>query len=372
MIMDCPSNYTVIGAGHGGKTMAAYLALSGKKVTLYNRTYEHVKMIAARGGIELESNEGGLRGFGKIFQVTSDMQTALAEAEVVMVVLPSSAHRDIARLASPFLKDGQILILNPGRTCGAIEFAYVLEANECKADVTVAETETFIYASRSDGPAQARIFRTKNAVPLAALPASRTQKVLDAINDVYPEFIDGVNVLNTGLNNMGAIFHPALTILNAARIESTLGDFQFYIDGVTSSVARVLDALDRERVTVAASIGIRARTAMEWLAAAYNVTGDTLQEAIHNQTGYYGINAPSTMNHRYIFEDVPMSLVPIAALGTRFGVSVRGMDSMIRLACIIHQTDYWRRGRTLDKLGIDHFSSIELLRYVNEGIKPDY
>jgi opine dehydrogenase len=56
----------------------------------------------------------------------------------------------------------------------------------------------------------------------------------------------------------------------------------------------------------------------------------------------------------------------------RFGVSVPGMDSLIRLACIIHQTDYWRRGRTLDKLGINDISSIELIRYVNEGVKPDY
>jgi opine dehydrogenase len=48
-----------------------------------------------------------------------------------------------------------------------------------------------------------------------------------------------------------------------------------------------------------------------------------------------------------------MSLVPIASLGQRYGVSVRGMDSIIRLACIIHRTDYWRRGRTLDRLGIE-------------------
>ena len=75
------------------------------------------------------------------------------------------------------------------------------------------------------------------------------------------------------MNNMGAIFHPALTILNAGRIESTHGDFEFYIDGVTPSVATVLDALDRERVTVASSLGIRARTAMEWLELAYNVKG---------------------------------------------------------------------------------------------------
>jgi opine dehydrogenase len=128
-----------------------------------------------------------------------------------------------------------------------------------------------------------------------------------------------------------------------------------------------LEVLDRERVTVAASLGIRGRTALDWLKLAYNTVGDDLHEAIHNQPGYYGIKAPATLNHRYIFEDVPMSLVPIAALGERYGVSVRGMDSIIRLACIIHRTDYWRKGRTLDKLGINNLSVGELTYYVNEG-----
>jgi opine dehydrogenase len=259
--------------------------------------------------------------------------------------------------------------LHPGRTCGAIEFRKVLKDEGCTADVTLAEAETFIYASRSDGPAQARIFRIKEAVPLAALPASRTQMVLDAIHPAYPQFIDGVNVLHTGLNNMGAIFHPALTLLNAGWIEATHGDYQFYIEGVTPSVARVLEVLDRERVTVASSLGIRARTSMEWLQMAYNTVGDDLHEAIHNQPGYYGIKAPSTLNHRYIFEDVPMSLVPIASLGQHYGVSVRGMDSIIRLGCIVHRTDYWRRGRTVDKLGIAELSVSELTRYVNEGVR---
>ena len=86
-----------------------------------------------------------------------------------MVVVPSSAHADIAAKCAPHLKDGQIIILNPGRTLGSIEFKFILEQNNCAADITLAEAETFIYASRSDGPAQARIFRIKEAVPMAAL-----------------------------------------------------------------------------------------------------------------------------------------------------------------------------------------------------------
>jgi opine dehydrogenase len=325
------------------------------------------KIIRKRGGIELGQPEGGPHGFGELAVVTSDIEEAIRNVEVIMVVLPSSAHADIARALAPHLKGGQIVVLHPGRTCGALEFVKVMRENGCTADVTVAEAETFIYASRSDGPAQARIFRIKEAVPLAALPASRTECVLDAIHEAYPQFIDGVDVLNTGMNNMGAIFHPALTLLNMGWIEATHGDYQFYIDGVTPSVARMLEVLDRERVTVASALGIRARTSLEWLKLAYDTTGQDLHEAIHNQPGYYGIKAPSTLNHRYLFEDVPMSLVPIASLGKRYGVSVRGMESMIQIASIIHRTDYWRRGRTVEKLGLEQWSVSELTRFVQEG-----
>lgn len=359
---------TVIGAGHGGKAMAAHLALMGFAVTLFNRTASHVEIIKKRGGIELDSEDGTLHGFGKLAKVTSDIGEAIKHAEIIQVVLPSSAHADIAAAAAPHFKDGQIVILHPGRTCGALEFAKVMRDNGCKADVTVAEAETFIYASRSDGPAQARIFRIKEAVPIAALPAIRTARVLEIINEAYPQFIDGVDVLNTGLNNMGAIFHPALTLLNAGWIEATHGDYQFYIDGVTPSVARVLEVLDRERVTVASSLGIRARTSLEWLKLAYDTDGEDLHEAIHNQPGYYGIKAPPTLNHRYIFEDVPMSLVPIASLGKRYGVSVLAMESIIKLGSIIHRTDYWRRGRTVEKLGLEQWSVSELTRFVQEGV----
>ena len=361
--------YTVLGAGNGGKAMAAHLALMGKEVTLYNRTETRVEAIKELGTIRLESYEGGPHGFGELKLVTSDMAEALEKVDMVMVVVPATAHASIAAKAAPHLRDGQVIILHPGRTGGALEFTKVLRDLDCSADVKIAEAGTFIYASRSEGPAEARIFRIKNAVGLAAIPATGTQDVLDKLKDVYPEFVDGKSVLHTGLDNMGAMFHPALTLLNSGRIESTSGDFQFYIDGVTPSTARVLEVLDRERVTVASAVGVQARTALEWLQMAYNVQGDDIYEAMQNQTGYYGITAPKTLKHRYIFEDVPMSLVPIASLAKRYGVSVRGIESIIRLACFIHRTDYWRRGRTLDKLGINQHSVTELKEYVTQGAR---
>ncbi|MCK4784567.1 MAG: NAD/NADP octopine/nopaline dehydrogenase family protein [Desulfobacteraceae bacterium] len=348
--------------------MAAHLSLMGFKVSLYNRTPKNVEAIKERGGITLESQESGPKGFGKLTKVTSNMQEALQDSNIIMVVVPAYAHVDIAKKVAPHLVDGQIVILNPGRTLGALEFLQILRGQGCEADVIVAETQTFIYASRSIDLAQARIFRIKDAVPLAALPSSDTAKVLEAISPAFPQFIDGANVLQTGLNNIGGIFHPTISLLNAGWIESTGGDFQFYLDGVTPTIALIMEAIDRERVNVASVLGVQAITALEWLKMAYNTTGENLYKAIRNQQGYRGINAPQTLDHRYIHEDIPMSLVPVASMGHRFGVSVRAMDSLIRMAIIANRTDYWRFGRTLENLGIEQLSAKELLSLVNGGI----
>ncbi len=361
--------FTVVGAGHGGKAMAAHLARRGFHVQLFNRTAEHIAAIRDYGGIELNEPDGSSY-FGPIAVATADMGQAIEGADVIMVVIPAVGHRDVAHQCALHLQDGQIVVLNPGRTGGALEFYHILKQEGCTADVIVAEAQTFVFASRSDGPAEARIFRVKNSVPLAALPATRTREVIEVLRPAYTQFVAAHNVLHTSLNNIGAIFHPALALLNAGRIESTHGDFQFYIEGLTPSVGLVLENLDRERVTVAAALGIRAITALEWLEAAYSATGHNLYEAMQNNPGYVGITAPRTLRHRYIFEDVPASLVPITEFGQRFGVATTSMEMTILMGSIVHGTDYRRRGRTLVDMGVDGMSVTEILRYVETGERP--
>ncbi len=356
----------VIGAGHGGRAMAADLAARGYRVNLYNRTPEHIEAIRVRGGIELQFEEDQ-HVFGPLEVVSSNIEKVLDGVQLIMVVVPASAHTDIAQLCAPYLVDGQIVVLNPGRTGGALAFRKTLLDCGCTADVIIGEAETLLFASRALGPAEARIFRRKNTVPVAALPATRTNAMLEVLSEVYPQFVAAPNVLYTSLNNMGAVFHPVLALLNAGWIERTQGDFQFYMDGVTQSTAQMLEVIDRERVTVAAALGVRAQTALEWLAAAYSATGDNLYEAMHDNPGYRGIMAPRSLRHRYIFEDVPFSLVPIVELGRRFGVNVWAMDSMIRLACVIHRIDYYHRGRTLESMGLTGLSLGEITNLVNHG-----
>ncbi len=368
-IKDYP-RFAVLGAGHGGTAMAGHLSLMGFDVSLYNRGADRIKAIREGNGVEiLADNDTYPHGFAPLEIVTTDIETAIQGRNILMVVLPAIGHHYIAEMLAPHLVDGQIIVLNPGRTGGALEVLNVIRQSGCTADVTVSEAQTLLYACRSLNPAQTKIFRIKNSVPVAAIPVHRTPAVVKALRIALPQFVPGDNVMKTSLDNIGAIFHPAVTVLNAGRIESTNGDFEYYTEGITPSVALILEQIDNERVTVAEALGFRAMTAREWLYIAYDAAGRTLFEAMRNNRGYDGIKAPKTVFTRYISEDIPMSLVPIASLGKLVNVPTPTTDSIILLGSILHQTDFWACGRTVEKMGLSDMSLKELRKFITEGDK---
>lgn len=346
----------VLGAGNGGLAMAGHLAIMGFEVRLFNRSIERLWGIISTGGIDVV---GEIEGHGKIALASSSIKDVIENTELIMVVVPAIGHRWIAENVAPYLKDGQVIVLHPGRTFGALEFKQVLKERGCTADVIVAEAQTFIYASRVVGPAQVRIFRIKNSIPVASVRAHLIPEVLKKLRKAFPQFVAGDNIFKTSFENIGCVFHPAITILNAGWIEDD-AEFQFYHEGATESVVKVLEAIDAERVAVAEALGIRVLTAREWLYLAYGVTGKSLYQAMRKNNGYRGIMAPRTLQVRYLTEDVPTSLVPIASIGRKFGVQTPVINSLIELASRLNCCNYWEEGRTVEKLGIENLSLKEL------------
>jgi len=360
--------WAVIGAGHGGQALAAYLALKGEKVSLYNRTPERLDGIRRLGGIHLE---GIVEGFGRPKLVTSDLGEALDGAGVVMVVVPASAHNEVAQAMAPHVQSGQSIILNPGRTLGAVAFAHRLREADAPPDVVVAETDTFIFASRRLESGRSCIRGIKRRVRLAALPAIRTGQVLSAVRPTLPQFVAAGSVLETGLSNIGAIFHPAPALLNVSRIESALG-FDYYSEGITGGVARALEALDAERMEVARSFRVTVLSAQAWLATVYGSVGETLHKAIQNTSAYIGLKGPESLNHRYIFEDVPTSLVPLADLARVAGRRARVAESLVTLAGAVTGVDWEVEGRTLASVGLGEMTVHDIREFVTVGLRAGH
>ncbi|MCM8788394.1 MAG: NAD/NADP octopine/nopaline dehydrogenase family protein [Candidatus Omnitrophica bacterium] len=353
--------FCVLGAGNGGMAMAGHLAIMGFEVTLYNRSEEKLRGIKWHGGIQIT---GQINGFGEIPLATAEIDKAIGNVDILMIVVPAAAHSFMAEKCAPYLKDGQIIVLNPGRTGGVLEFRKILVNKGVDKKIFLAETQTFIYASRTTSSASAHIFRIKNEVPLATLPAYWIPDILSVIRIAFPQFVPGDNVLKTSLDNIGAVFHPALTIFNVSWIEKTRGNFNFYHDGLSRPLSLILEDIDRERISVASALGIKVNSAREWLYQVYNSHGEDLYEAIQRTFSYKGIKAPSQVNHRYIWEDVPYSLVPISSIGKMLGIKTPTIDAVIHLSEILLKKDFWQEGRTVEKIGIAGMSVKEIRQLV--------
>jgi opine dehydrogenase len=358
----------VLGAGHGGLALAGKLARQGHSVSLWNRSPDRVEAVAAVGGIRL-GPPGSAPSPAPVRTATTDMALALAGARLVLVAVPACGHADVARVCAPYLRDGQAVLLLPGRTGGALEFRRALRAGGCRARVLLGETSTFPLVSRCVGPASAVVFGVKAEVTAAALPAARTPELLAAFRPVLSMLAGARSVLHTGLDNFGALLHPTITLLNAARIVRGLR-FDFYTEGVTPAVAATLAAADRERRAVARAYGVAARSLCEWVGRTYGHHADTVLAAVGGNPAYAGVPAPDTLQHRYLLEDVPTGLVPLGELGRAAGVPTPTLNDLAERARAALGLRHWRHPRTPEALGLDGLEPEEVRAFVGSGRLP--
>ncbi|CAH2212095.1 NAD/NADP-dependent octopine/nopaline dehydrogenase family protein [Tepidibacter aestuarii] len=357
-------NWAIIGGGNGGQSMAGHIGIKGFPVKLYDINKETTEAINDKGGIYVD---GAVKGFGKVDLASTDISKVLEDSDIVVVVLPSLYHASIARKCAPHLKNGQIILIHPGSTLGALEFKHVLEQEKCSADVVVAEAHTLLYACRATEPGRAYIFGVKNSVMTAALPATENKRVIDNLNIVFPQFKEVKNVIKTSLENTNAMMHPGPSLLNTSKIESQ-EDWLYYYDGITPSIGAYVEKMDKERVEIGKAFGVKITPIKDQYREMYDAKGETLTELVRTTKAYDGIKGQKTLKTRYILEDIPNSLLPIVSLGKMTGVNVDKMETIVKLAKHMLGDDI-QEGRTLENVGIQDLSVDELIEYVETGIK---
>lgn len=356
-------SYAVIGAGNGGVAMAGYLAMIGYKVNLYNRTLENIISLKREPIIKLT---GEVEGHGKLNIVTNNIKEAINEVDIIMITVPAMGHLYIGEKMAPFLKDGQLIVLNPGRTGGALEVYGGIKRCGCNKDIVVAEAQTFIYACRKTSSTSAHIFKSKKEVSLAAIPSAKTNLVIELLSGAYPQFKAARDVMETSINNYGAIFHPGPTILNSGHIERG-APFEYYTEGITPSIGSFLEKMDNERMQIGALLNVNTLSAKDWLQDTYGAKGDTLYEAVQNNPAYKGLQAPKGLNIRYIYEDIPYSLIPMSSIAKEFNIQTPAIDSIIMVAELITGIDFYREGRTIQRLGLKDLTVSGIHEFAKNG-----
>ncbi len=370
-IMGKSLKVAVLGAGHGGYAMAADLTLGGHTVNLFNRSPEPIQAIRKAGGITLTGEAVYKEGFAKLNRVTNDMKEAMEnDVDVVMITVPAFGHQYMIENSAPYLRNGQIVVFNTGNW-GSLRFHNYLH-DLGKEDVLLVETTILIYSSRINGPASVFIDGLKRELPVSAFPAKKTADALKVLKNLYPAFTAAQNLIQTNFDNVNPIFHPGITLLNAGLSERTKGDYIFYKDGVTPSVGRVLEAVDNERRGIAKALGLDLLSAKEWIEKYYGAKGADLYEAIQHCKPYLdpGERGPKNLQTtRYVLEDVPYGMVPIASVGDLVNRQAPVIKSIIHILSTINQTDYWTEGNNTQRLGLSGLDAKGIIKYLNEGIK---
>ena len=341
----------VIGAGAGGAAAVVELTLAGHEVRWWNRNPVTIAPFRETGGVRYEGVLG--QGTARPAAIHDELSGALEGAGLALVCLPSLAHEPVLQaLAEAGIRCP--LVLNPGHTCGALHAAAVLRARGATPP-PLAELSTLTYVARKAAPDLVRITGAAGRVWAACLPGG--EAALSLVQALYPAAAPARDVLASSLANVNLVLHTPGAVLSAAWVEATSGGFRFYVDAMTPGVTRSIEALDRERLAVAAAYGHELPPLIEEMAAIGTAAlgpaarGD-LRAAIVEGEANRQIRAPDTLEHRYYAEDFGFGLVPMLALGRIAGVDTPYAHALVEVASVLRGEDVLASGLGADRLGI--------------------
>ena len=355
----------VIGGGHGCYAAASEFADKGHAVRLWRQNADAFRSVLENRKLKL-TDHLGTRDVA-IHLPTLDLREAIAGAELVVIPLPCTVHLTLAKMIAPHFEDGQVVYIPPA-TFGTYIFAKALADSGNTAQVAFAETGTLPYLARKQTEDHVRVSVYATRLPTGVFPARASDRALSVISKVYSGVEPLKDALDGALMNAGPIIHPPLIMMNAGPLEH-FEAWDIHNEGTVSSIRRVTDALDQERVKLREAFGYGAPhfplsdhyddDAEEWM------YGDSSHEKL-TDSGDWRENI-NLLSHRYMREDSALGLSFLSSLGDLMGTPLPLVNGFLSIASGITGEDLRASGRTLESLALDALSVNELRALLQDG-----
>ncbi|MDQ2743658.1 MAG: NAD/NADP octopine/nopaline dehydrogenase family protein [Chloroflexota bacterium] len=375
--MNTKHRVSIIGTGNAALTAAYHLSALDVNVCLFGSPgfAQPLEEIRQAGGIRAQATLDGadlhFPGFQTIHTLTGDIAEAAAFADVLMMPVPSFAQLPLFDALLPHLRDDQIITLLPGNF-GSLVLRRRQQERGFTQRLVFAEAISSPWACRIIGPAQIAIMGLKTCLPIAALPSTRTNDVIERLTPLMPLPLTALdNVLAAGLENINYGGHPLLTTLSMGLLENFEGKFNYYRDCCSPATARAAAVMEEERQAIGRALGLSLMSELAAMNRLYALHETSVFDLNRNSDAHSKItNAPDSPQHRYISEDVPYLLVPIQALGQLCGVATPMIDACLTIANAYNQTDYARTGRDLGSMGLTGHPLANVLESVRAEPSP--
>jgi len=358
----------VFGAGNAGLTAAYHFTQQGCQVALYGSEGfdEQIHAISANGGITSLAKYHGISldysGFEFIDCLTTDIKQAIAYSDILILPVPSFAQVPLFKEMLPHLTDNQTIVLMPGNYGS-------LALNQLKKDsgyqslkLNFVDAISIPWATRITGNAEIAILGMKSFLPIAALPASKTDEILALLQPIFPLKLTALaNVIAAGLENINFGGHPLMTTLNIGLLENFPGKFNYYTDCCSPATAKACAKMDKERLAVGHAMGLTLKSELQAMNELYNMDAQSVYELNKTSETHGSVNsAPDSSTNRYITEDAPYLLVPCVEFANLMNIDTPIATSVLHLTNAFNDTNYFSDGRTLEKMGLSNMSLSEI------------
>ncbi len=356
----------VAGGGHAANAVAGELGRQGHRVRMLEYPGRVSRLEDVRQSKSIHVMGCGRDDVTPIDAVTTDAAEALDGADMLVVAVPAHAHAAFARLTVPHLRQGQIVVVFTA-SFGGLEWAAAC-GDEREIPFTVVEADNLPFTARVTGPAEVTIHLEVPELKCSAFPASRNSTVGTMIRGVFPQMRFCGDLLEPMLCNMNGVVHPPALLFNVPQIDRSRGQpWWIWEVGVTPTVAKVIERSDRERLAIGKAFGLELPPIAEIMwRSGYGPRG-TIYEAINGCAAIRNVRGPTSLDHRWITEDIPYALRLWVDLARLCDVPCPTMTALTELGCAVTARDLWSEGRSLATLRLGSMSASELLDYLATG-----
>ena len=321
----------ILGAGAIGLGLAAHAESLGHEVAVHSPSGASTSFLAE--GWPLVS-VGFLEGSWQPRPAT--LEAALRDAELVIFAVPANGMRRLIDAAAPLLGSRHRVVISSHSSFAALLLKRRLAARGIT--VPIAAWSTTLSTGRRLAPDRVQVDEPRSRIDMV---------LLDDPEHSLPYLLAGLfgerfhllpDLLALSLSNLNPPIHLANALCNLTRIER--GEAWDNYDGITPAVARLILALDAERLAVAAAYGAEVRTVEEHYVHTFPIAAAPLAEMaaeVHRMK--QGPRGPTSLATRYITEDVPFGIWPIIALAQARGVAVPIHEGGLALMSAIVGTD---------------------------------
>jgi opine dehydrogenase len=335
----------ILGAGAIGCASAALLCQNGHGPVLWSPSGRRTAALAASPLTATGAVEGQFRP-----AIAATCAEALAGAAAVLIAVPGYAHRAVIDAAVPHLHPGQTVLFSSHMSFSLL---YLLKRRApYGAPPAAVAWGTTVVTGRQTGPCSVLVnhIRTKvDAAPIAA--ANTVPGGLALCTALFGDrFVLRDNLTAIGLSNLNPQNHLAIALCNLTRMER--GETWLQYANTTGAVGRLMEALDAERLAIAAGFGLTVRTLHEHFRLSFGATGSTMAAMAHSlATAGADVAGPATLDSRYVTEDVPFGLWPTIRLAQVAGVPAPLHEAGVRIMSALYGRDFAAENDILPALG---------------------